>query len=80
MKKKVLLGLLLTTITLLTISIPDLFAAGPPVVAPPPPPGGGGPPCWPPPCVPIDGGISLLFAAGLALGGRKLLKSSKKEA
>ena len=43
MKKKVLLGLLLTTITLLTISIPDLFAAGAPVVAPPPPPGGGGP-------------------------------------
>jgi hypothetical protein len=80
MKKKVLLGLLLTTITLLTICIPDLFAAGPPVVAPPPPPGGGGPPCWPPPCVPIDGGISLLFAAGLALGGRKLIKSTKKDA
>jgi hypothetical protein len=30
--------------------------------------------------VPIDGGISLLFAAGLALGGRKLIKSAKKEA
>jgi hypothetical protein len=80
MKKKVLLGLLLTTFTLLTISIPDLFAAGPPVVAPPPPPGGGDPPCWPPPCVPIDGGVSLLFAAGLALGGRKLIKSTKKDA
>lgn len=80
MKKKVHLGLLLTTIILLTISIPDLFAAGPPVVAPPPPPGGGGPPCWPPPCVPIDGGIGLLFAAGIALGGRKLIKSSKKDA
>jgi hypothetical protein len=80
MKTKVLLGLLLTTVALLTICIPDLFAAGPPVVAPPPPPGGGGPPCWPPPCVPIDGGIGLLFAAGLALGGRKLIKSSKNEA
>jgi hypothetical protein len=80
MKKKVLLRFLLATITLLTINIPDLFAAGPPVVAPPPPPGGGGPPCWPPPCVPIDGGISLLFAAGLALGGRKLIKSTKKDA
>ena len=80
MKKKVLLALLLTIITLLTISIPDLFAAGPPDVAPPPPPGGGGPPCWPPPCVPIDGGIGLLFAAGIALGGRKLIKSSKKDA
>ncbi|HRG57921.1 MAG TPA: hypothetical protein PK323_03135 [Bacteroidia bacterium] len=80
MKKKVQLGLFLTTIALLTICIPDIFAAGPPVVAPPPPPGGGGPPCWPPPCVPIDGGIGVLFAAGLALGGRKLIKSSKKDA
>ncbi|MCC6251808.1 MAG: hypothetical protein IT238_05045 [Bacteroidia bacterium] len=77
MKKNVLLGLL--TIALLVLASADLFAAGPPIVAPPPPPGGGGPPCWPPPCVPIDGGIGLLFAAGLALGGRKLIKSTKKE-
>ncbi len=42
-----------------------------------PPPGGGGttgttPPCWEPECIPIDGGISLLIAAGALLGGRKL--------
>lgn len=80
MEKKLHLGILLTTIILLTIFIPSVFAAGPPVVAPPPPPGGGLPPCWEPgPCIPIDGGISLLFAAGLALGGRKLSKSSKKD-
>jgi hypothetical protein len=39
---------------------------------PPPPPGGGGPICWPPPCIPIDGGISLLIAAGIIYGGSKL--------
>lgn len=42
-----------------------------------PPPGGGGttgttPPCWEPECIPIDGGIGLLIAAGALLGGRKL--------
>lgn len=40
---------------------------------------GGGPPgCWPPPCVPIDGGISLLIAAGAIYGGRKLYKNKKE--
>ena len=45
------------------------------------PPGGGGRPggggCVPPPCVPIDGGISLLVAAGVALGGKKIFDSLK---
>jgi hypothetical protein len=46
------------------------------------PPGGGGGPgdddgCVPPPCVPIDGGISLLVAAGVALGGKKIFDSLK---
>ncbi len=46
---------------------------------PPPPPGPGGPLCWPPPCIPIDGGISLLIAAGVIYGGSKLYskKNSK---
>ncbi|HRH70939.1 MAG: hypothetical protein JNL43_07195 [Flavobacteriales bacterium] len=34
---------------------------------------GGAPPCWPPPCIPIDGGLSLLVAAGTLLGGKKAL-------
>jgi hypothetical protein len=34
---------------------------------------GGPPPCWPPPCIPIDGGISLLVAAGTLIGGKKAL-------
>ena len=51
---------------------------------PPGGPGGPGnpttdPPCWPPPCVPIDGGLSFLLAAGLAYGGKKAYDISKKE-
>jgi hypothetical protein len=39
----------------------------------------GPPPCWPPPCtIPLDGGISLLIAAGVALGGKKLYDFRKK--
>ncbi len=56
--------------------IDSVIAAGPPG----PPGGGGDPPCWPAPCVPIDGGISLLIAAGLAYGGKKahqLMKDRK---
>lgn len=34
---------------------------------------GGPPPCWPPPCIPIDGGVSLLVAAGALLGGKRAL-------
>lgn len=51
------------------------WAAGPPG-----PPGGGGggggsnPPCWPPPCVPIDGGIVYLMTAGMAIGVYRYLK------
>jgi hypothetical protein len=45
----------------------------------PPGPPTGPPPCWPPPCtVPLDGGISLLIAAGVAYGGKKIYNSYKK--
>jgi hypothetical protein len=40
-----------------------------------PPPGGGGssdPPCWDPECVPIDGGVGFLIAAGAVLGAKKI--------
>ncbi|MBI3519750.1 MAG: hypothetical protein HY062_10390 [Bacteroidetes bacterium] len=47
---------------------------------PPPPPGGGDEPgCWPPPCIPIDGGISLLIAAGAIYGGKKLYGNKKEK-
>ncbi len=46
---------------------------------PPPPPPGGSPGCWPPPCIPIDGGISLLIAAGALYGGKKLYFKQKEK-
>lgn len=53
----------------------DLFAQ---------PPAGGGAPagagpgggCFPA-CIPIDGGLGFLIAAGVALGGKKLFGSKK---
>ena len=52
-------------------------------ISPPPsgntPPSGGSPTCWPPPCIPIDGGISLLIAAGALYGGRKLYKNHQEK-
>lgn len=64
------------SITVFTVALSivnNAFAAGPPG----PPGGGGGPPCWPPPCVPIDGGISFLLLAGVAYGGKKVYDMSK---
>ncbi len=63
-----------------TFSFVAIMALGTDVLASPP--GGGGGPggqggCIPPPCVPIDGGISLLVAAGVALGGKKIFDSVK---
>ncbi len=46
----------------------------------PPPPGGGmGPNCWPPPCVPIDGGITFLLVAGAAYGTKKVYDLKKNK-
>ncbi len=47
--------------------------------APPGGPAGGAPPCWPPLCVPIDGGISFLIAIGAAFGGKKAYEVLKKK-
>jgi hypothetical protein len=55
----------------------NLFAATPP----PPPTTTGGttkPACWPPPCIPVDGGIVFLAIAGAAYGSRKLFQNLKK--
>lgn len=48
-------------------------------LAPPPPPPPDEPGCWPPPCVPIDGGITLLIAAGAVYGARKLYLNQKEK-
>ncbi len=65
---------LLLLLLLVVLSGTAMLAAGPPG-----PPGGGtgGPPCWPPPCVPIDGGISFLLAAGLLYGSKKIYDNRK---
>jgi len=47
--------------------------------AAPPPPPSVNPPCWPPPCIPIDGGISALIIAGAAYGAKKLYNKKKKD-
>lgn len=64
--------------SLAALLVPSLFfmiamgQGGPPV--------GGTPPCWPPPCIPIDGGVGFLIAAGAALGLRNALKSKSESA
>ena len=51
-----------------------------------PPPGGSPaatgstPPCWSPPCIPIDGGLGFLLAAGAFVRVRKLYRGTTKEA
>lgn len=67
----------ITLTAIITVFSVLICFAGPP----PPPSGasGGGFACWPPPCVPIDGGISLLIAAGAMYGGRKLYKNQKEK-
>lgn len=67
--QKVLVAIL-TLVLLITVSV---------VCAQPLPPDG--PPCggpFGPPC-PIDGGVSLLIAAGLAYGGKKTYDISRKK-
>jgi hypothetical protein len=46
---------------------------------PPPPPPPGDPPCWPPPCVPVDGGILFAIGAAAVFGGKKLYNSFKSD-
>ncbi|HET7818576.1 MAG TPA: hypothetical protein VFL70_04670 [Bacteroidia bacterium] len=73
MKKKIYSILLILFFTLLIVV--DIHATGPPG----PPMGGGGPTCWPPPCgIPLDGGLSILIAAGVGLAGKKFYDSRKK--
>jgi hypothetical protein len=69
-------NLIKNIIVLAVLMIPMLM------LAQPGPPAGGGPPCGPPfgPACPIDGGVSLLIAAGVALGGKKAYSMSQKKA
>ena len=42
---------------------------------PPPPPPPDGPPCWPPPCVPVNGGVIYAIGAAVLFGAYALYKS-----
>ena len=42
-----------------------------------PPTGPGDPACWPPPCIPVDGGIGFLIIIGAALGIKKIYFTKK---
>tara|TARA_B100000963_G_scaffold218939_1_gene190936 strand:- start:1134 stop:1322 length:189 start_codon:yes stop_codon:yes gene_type:complete len=59
MKEKIILTLLSVTISQMVLSQPF----GPP-----------GAPCWPPPCVPIDGGITVFVLIAAFLGFKNLSK------
>lgn len=63
------------TFFVLLLTAPIVFYAQPG------PPAGGSPPCGPPfgPVCPIDGGVSLLIAAGLTYGGKKAYDVSRKK-
>lgn len=71
MKKNSLKNLITLAIFIGALS----FSFGQPPSGPPPGgavPSGNTPPCWSPQCVPIDGGLSFLLAAGALLGVRTL--------
>lgn len=65
---------LIVLVVLLGADIIAFCQGGPPGGAPPggSVPTGTGPPCWDPDCVPIDGGVGFLIAAGTVLGVKKI--------
>lgn len=66
---------------LITLTFLSLIGFSKELNAQPPDPGGGGggPSCFPPPCVPIDGGLSWLLVAGTLYGGKKIFDLTKEE-
>lgn len=62
-------------VSILTLGFLLVFALE--MKAQPPDPGGGQ---GDPPGIPIDGGLSILLAAGAAYGGKKIYDMSKDEA
>ena len=70
---KVLLALFFIAVDLITFAQPP---------AGPPPTGSGStgsnPPCWDPECIPVDGGVGFLIAAGAALGVKKIYNNRNK--
>ena len=80
MKIKLYSFLAYVSLLLFTLSVNFVAFCQPP--GGPPPggqvPGGTGPPCWDPECVPIDGGLGFLIAAGAVLGAKKIRDYKKQ--
>lgn len=79
--KRLLAILSITFFLLMNVNSFAQPAVGLPTQPPPPVGNAANPPCWPPPCIPIDGGIGFLVVAGAALGVKKIYdhKKSKSE-
>jgi hypothetical protein len=79
---KIKLYSFLTKVSLLIFTLGVNLAAFCQVPGGPPPggqvPGGTVPPCWDPECVPIDGGVGFLIAAGAVLGAKKIRDYKKQ--
>ena len=80
MKKKLYLFISKTSLLIFAMTVNFVAFCQPP--GGPPPggqvPGGTGPPCWDPQCVPIDGGLGFLIAAGAVLGAKKIRDYKKQ--
>ncbi|NNK79905.1 MAG: hypothetical protein HKO93_00280 [Flavobacteriales bacterium] len=67
------LKFLLTAFFVIGLTFAISAQTGPPIQGP----GPGG--CFPPPCIPVDGGLSLLIAAGIGLAGKKAYDYHKEQ-
>jgi len=66
-------------ITLLFVLMINIIAFAQPPGGPPPGGAGGtNPPCWDPECIPIDGGVGFLIAAGAVIGVKKIRDHRKQ--
>jgi hypothetical protein len=71
--KKTAMKFMLSCFFLIGITLTINAQTGPPTQGV----GPGG--CFPPPCIPVDGGISLLIAAGIGLAGKKAYDYNKEQ-
>lgn len=78
MKNKAYLFIGKLTLIVFALSVNFVAFTQPPGGPPPGGTTGGGPPCWDPECVPIDGGIGFLIAAGAVLGVKKIRDYKKQ--
>ena len=71
--KKIAIKSLLSFLFVLGMACTIDAQTGPPIQGP------GPGDCFPPPCIPVDGGISLLIAAGIGIAGKKAYDYNKEQ-